>query len=83
MCFVPSSSGTVTITVKKASSPYTSFATMLSTDLTLTATTYDSTNAVVNAAVNSVATADHIEIACSGAGAAVTYLTVELVFQLP
>jgi uncharacterized protein YjdB len=78
MCVGASSSGAVTLTVKKNGT------TMLTTNITLDAGETDTLTAdiaAVIAAGNDVTTGDHIAIEVSGSGTGVTYCGVELVFR--
>ncbi len=81
MCKVASTSGAITITVKNGATS------MLSTNITIDQDEYDTltaaTPAVIDTANDGVATGAQIEVAVSGAGVGVTYLVVELTFQLP
>lgn len=78
MCVGASSSGDVTLTVKNGSTS------MLSTNITIEASEYDSTTAttqpVIDTAHDDVATAAQIEVGCTGAGTGVTYVVVTLTF---
>ena len=76
-----STANAVTITVKNGATS------MLSTNLTIDQDEMDSSNAatpaVIDTAQDDVATAEQIWVEITGAGTAVTYLEVELTFQLP
>lgn len=80
--YTPSSSGAVTIKVKNG----TDSTDMLSTDLTIDATEYNSytaaTAAVVNASYDDVVTGDRIQIYCTGAGTGTKGLDVVLSFSV-
>lgn len=80
--YTPSSSGAVTVKVKNG----TDSTDMLSTDLTIDATEYNSytaaTAAVVNAAYDDVVTGDRIQIYCTGAGTDTKGLDVVLSFSV-
>lgn len=60
---------------------------MLSTNLTIDAGEYTSTNAatpaVINTSFDDVVTGDVIEVACTVAGTGVTFTKITLSFQLP
>lgn len=81
MCKVASTTGAVTITIKNAATS------MLSTNITIDQDEFDTltaaTPAVINGATDDVATGAQIEVAVTGAGAAVTYCVVELTFAKP
>ena len=83
MCVGASSSGVVTLTVKRSTGGG-AYATMLSVDITIDEGDIDTLTAAVPAQIganNSVLTGDHIAIEVSGAGTGVTYCQVEPTFR--
>ena len=81
MCVGASSSGAVTIVIKKGSNSM--FSTNITIDQSETSTDTAATTAVINTAYDDIATGDVIEGSISGAGTGVTYCKVTLGFRLP
>jgi hypothetical protein len=83
MCVGASSSGAVTLNVKKSTAGG-AFATMLSTNMTIDEGEIDTSTAAVPGAIgasNTVATGDRIEVSVVDAGTGVTYCIAELTFR--
>jgi len=82
MCVGASSSGAITLTVKKLVGAV--WTTMLSANITIDAGEIDTSTAAVPATIgagNTVAEGDHIEVAVTGAGTGVTFCGAELSFR--